>query len=300
MAEFCACGLGLSNTGFKEELASVTRRLFFMNTIADDGTRNAILSTDTIDETYILAKLNETDKSKRWYPSPELKNIVDERADPSTESFNDGSTAITSEGVRAFIGLALKSGPVFLGKLEAIGCEKVSAFYVDACNGITGSVSSDGLKLYPVQIASGSYYSKLVKISDAGINKVQMQFNVSTLEKDSNLRVVKAESDVDLLSVDGLYDVNAAISGASTTGFVAALTMDYGNFAEPLKVKNWVVGDFSLYNETDLSSVIITSVTESPSGTYTFVIPAQTSADVMTLTSQKDGFELRAATVTVP
>ena len=298
MAEICVCGQGLSNTGRKDELASVTRRFFFMQTVADDGTRNGINVNDAINEAYIVAKLNHADPSKRWFPTPELKNIVDERADPATESFNDGSSAITSEGVRSFIGLALKAGPVFLGKIESIGCEKVSVFYIDACNGITGTISADGLNLYPVQIASGSYYSKLMKISDAGINKVQLQFNVSSLEKDSNLRTAKAETD--LLSIDGLLDANAAISGATTTGFVAALTLDYGNFPEPLKVKNWVVGDFSLYNETDLASVPITSVTETPSGTYTFVIPGQTSADVMTLTSQKDGFELRAATVTIP
>ena len=54
--------------------------------------------------------------------------------------------------------------------------------------------------------------------------------------------------------------------------------------------KGAVLADFDLYNDTATASVVITSVTESPDGTYTFVIPAQTSADSMTLNLQKDGF----------
>jgi hypothetical protein len=50
----------------------------------------------------------------------------------------------------------------------------------------------------------------------------------------------------------------------------------------------------------DCCKVVITSVTESPDGTYTFVIPAQTSADVLTLNLQKDGFDMTALTVVIP
>ena len=63
----------------------------------------------------------------------------------------------------------------------------------------------------------------------------------------------------------------------------------YGSLKSLVPDTGLLVGDFSLYNNTTASSVTITSVTESPDGTYTFVIPTQTSADVMVLTPSKDG-----------
>ena len=98
----------------------------------------------------------------------------------------------------------------------------------------------------------------------------------------------------------GILDVNAVYSSISTTGFVMATTSDYGDVKTPLVVKGLLLADFSLYNNTAAASVVITSVTESPDGTYTFVIPAQTSADVMTLTISADGFELQDTTITIP
>lgn len=191
-------------------------------------------------------------------------------------------------------------GSVFLGKLEAIACNKVGVYYIDDCGRLVGAASADGLSLYPIAISDGSFDTRLVKATDATVAKVQISFNVASIESDAALRVAEPEADADLLYLSGLLDVNAAISSESTTGFVAALTLDYGSFAAPLSVKSWVLGDFALYNETDLASVTISSVTESPSGTYTFVFAAQTSADVLTLTSAKSGFELRPATITIP
>ena len=50
-------------------LAKVARQQFFVPYKADDGTRNAITVGDTIDDTYISDRINDTDKSKRWYPT---------------------------------------------------------------------------------------------------------------------------------------------------------------------------------------------------------------------------------------
>ena len=302
MANICNCSLSLSNTGTpsKQSIAAVTKKLIFVKLYADDGTRNKIASTDTLDASYFDALVNNSDASKRWYPTPEIKNVTDDRADPSTETFTDNTIAITTDGARSFLGLMLNMGSVFLSKLQSIACNKVGVYYVDNCGKINGTISSDGLSLYPVAISDGSFDARLIKATDAAIAKVQISFNVSAIEKDSNLRLAEPESDVDLLALDGLLDVNAAISAPSTTGFVAALSLDYGAFGDPIKAKGWLLADFVLYNETQAASVVITSTTESPDGTYTFITPAQTAADVMTLTSAKDGFELVAATVTIP
>jgi hypothetical protein len=61
-----------------------------------------------------------------------------------------------------------------------------------------------------------------------------------------------------------------------------------------------LLADFTVYNETTTSAVTITSATELPDGTYTFVFAAQTSADVLTLALVKDSLEMTDLTVTVP
>ena len=298
----CLCSLTLGNTGTpsKQTIAAVTKKVVFVPLYADDGTRNSVASTDTLNLAYFTALVNNADASKRWYPTPEIKNITDERADPTVETFTDNTTAIAAQGVRSFLGLANNMGGVFLSKLQAIKCNKVGVYFIDECGKLVGTVSADGLSLYPVAISDGSFDPRMVKTTDSTIAKVQLGFNVSSLEQDYNLRVVETEADADLLNLSVLLDVNAAISAPSTTGFVAALTLDYGPFGDAIKVKGWLLADFVLYNETSEAAIVITSVTEGPDGTYTFVIPAQTPADVLTLTSSKDGFELVAATITIP
>jgi len=144
-----------------------------------------------------------------------------------------------------------------------------------------------------------------VKGSDAAVSKVKLAFEFSQLEADSNLRVLdENEVTAELLDVEGLLELNGVISGESTTGFILALTVDFDKDFDPDKVIAWVITDYILFNVTTNSSIVITSVTEAPEGTYTFVIPAQASADILRLTNDrttgnKPGFALEEL-ITIP
>ena len=101
--------------------------------------------------------------------------------------------------------------------------------------------------------------------------------------------------------VNGLTDVNVAVSNESTTGFTGVATLDYGSCLNPEKFVGAQLADWSLYNDTQDAAVVITSATEGPDGTYTFVYAAQTPADVLTLTiNLSTGFELSTTTITTP
>jgi hypothetical protein len=81
------------------------------------------------------------------------------------------------------------------------------------------------------------------------------------------------------------------------------LTDSSGGVNDRGVLPNLVVGDFACYNVTDSSSVTITSVTENPTGTYTFVIPTQTSAEVLRLTPTLIGHDFKnvvATTILIP
>jgi len=110
MGLFCECSSTLKNTGVpsSQRIIKDGTKLFAMRLFADDGTRNKIASTDTIDAAYVANLTNNADYSKRWYPIGEFRNVEDVRADPTTERICGGLTAITQKGVRTFTGRLLQ------------------------------------------------------------------------------------------------------------------------------------------------------------------------------------------------
>ena len=307
--EFCACSGSLLNTGTpnKQRVVASGVKLIAVRMKADDGTENNILSSDVIDQAFVDAKINNDDDSKRWFPIGEFKNQEDVRADPLTESFSDGSTIITQQGLRTYLGWLINYSPAYLGALESFKCQSFGLFAIDDCGGITGSLNVAGTALRPIRVNEKSWNPTYVKATPTVSAKVQLSFEFSQLEKDKSLRTI-AEDEItaDLLDAEGLLPLKAAISAEATTGFVAAITVDFDIFfdAEKEKVIGWVLGDFALQNKTTNLPITITSVTEAPEGTYTFVIPAQSAGDVLELTNvktsgQKPGFGLEQQ-ITIP
>jgi hypothetical protein len=96
-----------------------------------------------------------------------------------------------------------------------------------------------------------------------------------------------------------LLDVSGTASAISTTGFTMTLVDPYGDPVEDL-----VSGDFSLEETSPTpGSITISSVTETSAGVYAFTFGAQTSADVLSLTPSKNGYDFSAipsVTITIP
>ena len=307
MSEFCACSETLQNTGTPNQQRAVStgKKLFIVPMIADDGTENGIANTDTIDQAYLTALINNADPSKRWYPVGTFVNQEDVRGDAITETFSDGSSSITQQGVRTYTGWLKSFAPVYIDALQSFKCTPFGIYSVDSCGDITGSVNKAGTLLRPIQVNEESWNPTYVKGTPTVLPKVQLMFEFSMLERDSSLRVIKA-SDItaDFLGAKGLLELIGTPSAESTTGFVLDVKVDYDAFldADKAQVTGWVLADFDVYNETDGADVTITSVTEGADGVYTFVIPAQTAADVLTVTNDltaKPGFNL-STTVTIP
>jgi hypothetical protein len=307
--EFCACNGTILNTGTpsKQRVIASGVKLIAVNMKADDGTENKILATDTVDQAFIDAAINNEDGSKRWYPIGVFKNQEDVRADAVSESFSDGSSVLTQQGVRTYTGWLINFAAAYLEALESFKCQSFGLFVVDDCGAITGSMTADGLSIRPIRVNQNSWNPTFVKATPTVSAKVQLTFEFAQIEKDKNLRLISEDEITgDLLDEEGLLPLKGTVSGITTTGFVVALKVDFDLFLDSSKevVPAWVLADFALLNVTDNAAVTITSVTEAPVGTYTFVTPAQTAADVMTLTNVKTsalkpGFYLKE-TVTIP
>lgn len=290
---FCGCDGVIRNTGVPNSQLKIQdgTSLIFVPLYADDGSENKILRSDSFNQAFFQAKVYEPDPSKRWYPMGAFTNVTNERAEASFETFSDNSRARTVKGLRTFTGWLLGYNPVYAATIESLRCTKLGVYLVDDCGQATGIFCPDSSDpnndaLLPIPVNESSIDSLVILQSDAAAGKVQMQFDFSQLVKDENLRMLTAEEagNANLLSLTKLQPVTTELNGAATTtGFTVDIALDYDSWPS-VPVEGMVLADFRLYNETTASLITITSVTESPVGTYAFVIPAQSSTDVLTLT----------------
>lgn len=296
----CSCNVSLSNTGSAcTPIMQVTKQLILVPKYDNDGDRNKVLFTDVLNQAYFTALINQADPTKRWYPLPELKNIEDVRGDNIIETFEDQSSVFIQEGARTFSGLMIASigsgaGSAQLkGKIESFRCTEFGAYHIDKNGNLIGSLTEDGLGLYPIDIDPQSLSAMLMKTTDTTIQKLNIRFNYSTLECDENLRMIAASElgGANLLGLRGLITVYPEYSNIDNTTFTAKLYTDFGTPANPVVVKGLVAADFALFNVDDNASVTIVSVTESPDGTYVFTFASQDNGEELRLTPTKNGYD---------
>lgn len=313
MAETCACNEGLKNTGTPgcPTIMNYAEMLIAVPKYGSDGTLNYIDLTATLDAAYFTGKINEADVEDRWFPIPRFKNAASERAESVSEGYDDGTSSYIHQGVRPFSFLIPKQSAELLGQLEAFRCVEFGVYIVDRSGNLRGSLKEAG-KLYPIGVDNQSWIPQLTFGTASTIEKINLSFNFDLVEQDSDLRIILASelTGTNLLSLKGLLDVYVEYSSISTTGFKAKLFLKYGSALTKVPVKGLTITDFvdealatsKLYNVTDSASLAITSVTESPDGTYTFVFVAQTVADKIKVHPVKAGFDftsVKASLVTI-
>ena len=308
MAAICNCNNGLSNVGLPNcvPIASVTKKLILVPLFANDGTRNEYnVSALTFNQAFFDARINDTDASKRWFVLQDVENVEDVRADAIFETLNNGKNIFIQQGVRSFTGVLINGSSEQLYKLESGACVNFGILVVDKNGNLIGNGLSKAGYLRPIKVDKNTWVPTLVKSTDTTVQKIQLKFEWDITEEDKNLKMISADDiTISLLDLAGLVDIYGGTpSSISTTGFTIQLKTFYGSMKNPVVVQGLLLADFSLYNETDALAVTISSVTESPAGTYAFTFAAQTSADVLELRISKNGFDdafLNDVTITIP
>ena len=312
MFEPCVCGTGGKNTGQPSCVPTIDRtsKLILVKTFANDGTRNSILKTDfvggVLPDTYIESKINESDTSKRWYVTPKINAVADTRAEPVTFDV-DGIPQIIDQGVRTFVGSYYgKSGsPTFAGVLNSFNCQDVSYYEISVNGDIVGM--DNGLDMLPIAIETGTLFAGVVRGTKTELNSVSLTFAVNELERDENLiQVGAAQIESKMLNKRGLVDVvGEALSTPSITATTVRLDLGfiYGAFNNAVPFEGLVAADLSVFNTTQSSSIAVSSAIAvvGLEGQYDVVVAAgAVSADTITVSLAKDGFELKPFTYLIP
>ena len=306
MSSLCSCGVSLQNTGTPNciPIFGVTKQLILVPLIADDGTYNSIDPTDTLDSAYFTALINNADDSKRWYPTGAMKNVSGERADPITETFEDGSKVFIRQGVRTFSAMILKGGPELLNQLNSNRCSSFGAYMIDSDGSIYGKVKNNDGLLYPIEVQAASFYGKLVFSTDTTIQKIALSFEWGVDEKDEDLRMIQSSSisGVNLSSIAGLLNAYVKVVSCGQTSLVIDVFAKYGNFVTGTPIEGLLVADFAsstsgtsskIRNTTTSADVTISSVTESSSipGRYTLAYTSQTTGNKLQPYVKKNGID---------
>ena len=305
MAVICSCDeLGIPNTGFDCFLdPQVSTGIWLVPYFDSANAVNTLKCADMpFDKVYFDALVNNTDKSQRVYPLPAVDNVEDIRADSVVFTTSGGVNRKVRDGVRSFAGLLFDSPAYLIDSLERSGCVELGVFFIDLNGNIIGNGKYAEGELAPFRIQKGTTDVTYVKATDSDPSSISFKFDYNVNEKDKNIGGISADDIAYSPSlVQGLLDITAgAATAISTTGFTTATTTSYGDACSSGSLKGAVPADWTLFN--GITPVTMLDVIESPAGTYTpdYSGDPQSSADVLTFSLVKDGYEMTPLTIVIP
>ncbi len=300
-----------NNTGFSncDYIMREAVGVISVKTFDSDGAKNKIALNATLNQTYLDNALNNTDRSKRWFPVLGIENVADVRGEVQFETMESGNKFKVRDGVRNFLGLIPTRSAKFMGKLENQDCGDWSDYYIDANGNLICIDNGDG-NLYPVRRALRSHSVTLTKATPTTVQKIAMTWDIHPSVKDSELAVIKSSEfdDVDFLSIEGLLDVQVVISSTGVGAMVFTLETEYGTaitkvldeglaIAELVSSVGGATSKFRRTNNTpaDVSILTLTEV----DGVYTATYATATSGDELVCKPLRNGREYTPATGTV-
>jgi hypothetical protein len=294
------------NIGAKDckSILAAAKMFVFIPLTGSDGTKNSITLALAKTLAGWVARYDEADAEDRFYPTPIMENVANERAATEFETLTSGIKIPLRKGARTITAYAIKEGFEFLAVMEK--WEKLSDFgfiAFDADGNILYKKLENDTKLYPMAIQNGSFTTNMIFPTDSAVEKQMIQFDVASYEKDSCLRVLGYE---DLTDFNPLSDsfalINATVeASAGTTTSVTFAVTDLNGYP----VENLAITDFytarggtasRLYNVTDSAAVTITGLTEPTAGNYVATFSAETASDVIRITPVKSGYDITTDT----
>lgn len=306
----CECGAPLSNLGHEcTNPFGVPAMDVFVPTLDSTGVANGILKTQTLDKAYFDSMVNHADPTKRWYPTPQFKNVVDTRADAKFWEADDQSVEFVSEAARKFMAIITqKSGtgataPQMKKQIDSARCSQgLSVFKFSEGRQILVKDSADGLSVLPIEIDAQSVYAGFVKSTKDQNQHLVLSYNYATSESDGDLKSIEcSEIDgYDILTMRALLNACYVLKSQTVSTLKIQIVTGFGSAKNPNTVDGLVAADFKssdsgtasrIYNQTDDADVTITSVTESPDGTYLLGFAAQTLGDVLVPYAEKTGYD---------
>ena len=302
----CSCNELFGNLGLLacREGFGPAKKLIFTSLTDTNGDRNFLDPALMTGSAYWDGLINNTDKNARIYPSPTFKTVTSERSDSAFEDFPDQSQEKLNNGVRSILATLTGKGgasTILEKQLNKGGCIAGGVYIVDCYGNVIGLDEGDG-KLYPIPYDNGSWDVRtLFPEEGTSVFKTTLGFNFVALLNDGDLNFIKAtDTNTNVLLLNGLLDVEIAISNEAVDGFTSTLGYIYSTVGDTTPVEGLLKADFELFNVDDAAAITILTADEVSEGVYDFTFASQDSAENIRLTIVKDGLERNEATYVTP
>jgi hypothetical protein len=288
------CSNQLGNTGVSpcdKPFGSPFKKVL-VPVFANDGTKNKISAASTITDAAILALLNHADKSKRWYPLPEIHNPESERAEPVTEEDTLGNVQIVRDAARSISVQFWETTTAYLKELKKFEHIKVGIYEIDNEGKVMGVAS--GTDLYPIPI-QGLYFNYMFNTGEA-LAKIMMTYQYKMNVKDSDLAYIGSSTfETDMTTIEGLLNAFSSLSEITVTSTLLSIKIwtNGANIGKKIGVCGLLVSNFSLANVTESETVTLGTLTEVSDGHYEISITgnAPSAGDDLTLTITRNGYD---------
>jgi hypothetical protein len=274
----------MQNTGYPDvKPFGVVKGKAFMPLVADDGTRNGIDASSLTLEADILAAVNNPDPSKRLYLFNNIMNASAPEADPTFATTDLNERFKTAEGITNVIWEQWGVTEQFYKKVSD-QCVSFGEYEIDVCGNLKGQREGD--ILYPRPVNKNSYNAKFQGTTATTTSMVSFNYDYEYTTNDGDQwQIAAAAFGVNNpLELKSMIDVNLAITVDSATNLTVVASFDYGYANSQTPWTGALLADFTSANITTPAVISIVSVTETATaGTYTIVIPTQTTSDDCTI-----------------
>jgi len=315
MSVLCSCDTALKNTGSPtcKKVFGVGVNYLMVPIYANDGTANCIDATTTLNAAYFTALFNQSDDSKRFYPTGKLTNVTGERADSIKETFDNGTSVYIRQGIRNFAAMLVQGSFELAAQFNANRCSTFGIFIVDADGSVLGKKIGDDGKLYPIEIDAATFEAKMVFTTDTTIQKIMLMGQWGVLEKDDDLRMISANSitGINLANATGLMDVYVTIVSTGQTAMVVDIFAKFDDIVTNYPIEGLLTVDLAssdsgvaskIYNVTDDADIAATLAEGTQKGRYVIAYSSQTVSDKLQPYIKKnglDGYTMRGTVGTV-
>ena len=293
----CSCNATLNNTGTLgcPSIFAVARMPIFTHDLDATGAtfRKAIADIKTLSTFEPMFNVATAPKS-RLYPWPLVDNVENTKDDTVYQTLNSGDRVRIKEGARNITMYIPNGDTELLGRLKQAECAGKGVYLIDLDgNFVYSTRGNNDTYAYPIRIAKNTLDVTMMPATYSETQMLKVTFQVELAEKDEYLRYIPAdELDWTIDDVYGLVPIFGTVVGSITTTTFTIDVFAKNGTSENVPLTDLVAGDFDLYNVTDSASVSISTCVESTTveGRYTFTYTAQTSADVLRLTLDKERY----------
>lgn len=312
----CQCAGSPINPGMSGclPMASRLKFLVFVDYTDSTGAINSIPAGTVLNQTYVTAKLNQTDLTKRWYIPFEIFGVEAPAPEMETED-RDGIPVPTGEQNRqpfTYHHSKEEGNPAVIAFYDSMACRDLGVFGITRTGQLVGMNDGSG-NLNPIKLQGGTLNAQYGEPVKGSLQKVMVSFLIDELENDANRDYIdstaiayEAKRWVNLQPIQ-IHMFLQSQSGQDT--FVFKIQKNYGSVGFKSHYTGLVANDLSpdlgvtdaaVYNTTTAANVTVTLTEDTVNQTYEMTLASPANPDdVLAINVFKTGVNMNETLVTV-